>query len=491
MNHVRFLSRLLNRPQMIAPAAGASVLAALMPGASLRGWDGEPDTIERDARAYGVVNGIAIIPIVGELVHRGASMDALSGLTSYQALGDMVSDALSDRKVTSIMLDVDSPGGEAGGCLDFAEWLGQQRGVKPIWASVNQRACSAAYAIASAADQILIGESALAGSIGVAWYYADLSAALAKEGVKVTFLYRGERKLAAHPALPLSDEDAAMIDRTIGVDYARFCSLVARHRDLSVEAVEGTEAGIFIGQDAIAAGLADSIATHEEALMALATHIAPAGARIASPSARAALLAGAAGAALAAPKTGGTPAPAAPASPPVDPAAPAPAAPAVPPAPPEPPAGDPPADPPAGPAPADVPPNPAHYDPPATNPFQPADPVAVAQACERAGFAQLTSGLLAQRATMAQVTARLTLASEIVSSARLLGQPAMGAELVGAGVSLETARKLLNTKAAEADAAIVTDPTNSDGPGKAKPALDAGAIYGRLNETITPQRRRA
>lgn len=478
MKHVRFLSRLLNRPQMIAPAAGAAVLAALLPGASLRGWDGEADTIERDPRAYEVSNGIAIIPIVGELVHRGGSMDAVSGLTSYQALADMVSDALSDRKVTSIMLDIDSPGGEAGGCLDFAAWLGQQRGVKPVWASVNQRACSAAYAIASAADRILIGESALAGSIGVAWYYADISEALKKEGTKVTFLFRGERKLAAHPALPLSDEDAAMIDRTIGVDYQRFCALVAKHRNMTAEAVQQTEAGIFIGRDAITAGLADDIATHEEALMALATQIAPSGARIAAPTARAALLAGAAaGAVMAAPKTTTEPVP-------------APNPPATDPVPPAAPQADP--APPAEPAPvvlpADVPPNPPRHDPPATNPFQ---PVEVAEACAAAGFPQLTAPLLRQRASLAQAQARLSMAAQVKEAAVQSGQPHMVDALVESGMSVEAARTILFSARAGADAAIITDPTHQGGAPKPKAALDAGAIFGRFNETITPQRRRA
>ena len=50
-------------------------------------------------------------------------MDALSGVTSYQALQDMVVDALGDPGVSGILLDIDSPGGEAGGNLDFAEWL--------------------------------------------------------------------------------------------------------------------------------------------------------------------------------------------------------------------------------------------------------------------------------------------------------------------------------------------------------------------------------
>src|SRR5487761_557991 len=185
MKHVRFVSRLLNQPQLIAPAAGAAVLSALMPGARLDGWDGDADDAARPARVYQMIGPIALVPVVGELVHRGSYMNAASGLCSYSGLQDTLGDALADGNIGGILLDVDSPGGEESGCLDFAEWLAAQRGRKPIWASINQNACSAAYAIACAADRVVIGLSGTAGSIGVISYHCDVSAALKGDGVVV------------------------------------------------------------------------------------------------------------------------------------------------------------------------------------------------------------------------------------------------------------------------------------------------------------------
>jgi ClpP class serine protease len=48
------------------------------------------------------------------------------------------------------MLDIDSPGGEAGGVFDLADKIFSARKVKPIWAVANDEAFSAAYAIAAA-----------------------------------------------------------------------------------------------------------------------------------------------------------------------------------------------------------------------------------------------------------------------------------------------------------------------------------------------------
>ena len=55
--------------------------------------------------------------------HPGASLggvDAASGLTSYSELGARLDAALADPQVDGILLDIDSPGGEAGGVFELA-----------------------------------------------------------------------------------------------------------------------------------------------------------------------------------------------------------------------------------------------------------------------------------------------------------------------------------------------------------------------------------
>jgi ClpP class serine protease len=57
--------------------------------------------------------GIAVIPVVGTLVKRTLGLEAASGLTSYAEIGAQLAAALVDSAVAGILLDVDSPGGEA------------------------------------------------------------------------------------------------------------------------------------------------------------------------------------------------------------------------------------------------------------------------------------------------------------------------------------------------------------------------------------------
>lgn len=429
----RFLASLLNRPQLIEPAAGAAVLSVLAPEARLEGYDDEADNDAREYREYQVVNGIAVIPIIGELVHRGGSLRPVSGRCSYQAIADTLAQALADPSVSAILLDVDSPGGEAAGCLDFAERVRSMRGMKPLWGSINQRATSAAYAIVSACDRVLIGKDAHAGSIGVVSYHTDISKALGKGGIVVTYLYAGARKIDGVPALPLSDEARAVFQADIDAMYQRFCEVVAANRGLTVEAVRKTEAAIYRGEDAVRVGLADQISTMEEAIMALESKTAPSGARLSAPTDGPKMEDQTQGTGQSAPQTQ-----------------------------------------PAQPAKAPEAPAPKPED-------GPADPVAVAEACAKAGYADLVAPLLRSKASMTAVTARLAEAKAIADAGQRLRQPVLAKRLIAEGVSEASARAILGDAAAGHDESIVTDTTRSTAPAQAAPAFDHKAIYARMN----------
>ena len=108
-------------------------------------------------------NGIAIIPVFGTLVRRTVGLEAQSGLTSYASIEDLLASALQDSAVRAILLDIDSPGGEAGGVFDLADKVFAARQQKPIWAIADEAALSAAYAIACAADRVWLTRTAEVG----------------------------------------------------------------------------------------------------------------------------------------------------------------------------------------------------------------------------------------------------------------------------------------------------------------------------------------
>ena len=232
--------------------------------------DSEDDGIEfAAAPLYLISDGVAVIPVIGTLVHRASGMSALSGMTSYLDLSCAFNAALVDDQVKAIVLEIDSPGGEANGCFDFADEIFAARGVKPIVAVANDWADSGAYLIASACERIVVTQTGEVGSIGVVWCHVDYSQQNKMLGEAVTYIYAGERKIDGNPDQPLSDKAKTSISADINKTYALFCAAVARNRGMSVEAVQATQAQVFVADDALAVGFADEISTFKDVMNSL------------------------------------------------------------------------------------------------------------------------------------------------------------------------------------------------------------------------------
>jgi ClpP class serine protease len=147
--------------------------------------------------------GIALIPVYGTLVRRSLGLDAASGLTSYGQVAAMLDAALADASITGILLDIDSPGGEAGGVFELAQRIRAASAVKPVWAVASDSAFSAAYAIASAASRIYVSQTGGVGSIGVIAMHVDQTARDAQDGYRYTAVTAGAHKNDFSPHEPL------------------------------------------------------------------------------------------------------------------------------------------------------------------------------------------------------------------------------------------------------------------------------------------------
>jgi signal peptide peptidase SppA len=268
-------ARLFGAPLMLHPAKLEAILFGLAPrfgGLAPRplAFDQQDEMEQRRERrrAYAVTpDGIAVVPVIGGLVARAGRMAPDSTeLRSYARVDADLRQALADAPVRAIVLDIDSPGGEAQGAMEFAARLRALRGRKPIVAAVNHGAYSAAYAIASAADRIIIPPSGGVGSIGVVAAHLDVSAAEARQGIAWTFVHAGARKLDGSPHAPLSDAARARMQSLVDALYGQFTRLVAAGRAMPEERVRATEAGIFFGAEAVEAGLADAIGAFDDAL---------------------------------------------------------------------------------------------------------------------------------------------------------------------------------------------------------------------------------
>ena len=267
------VSRLYGTPLLIARPKLEVILGVVARKLAGDTFD-TPPPATADAGINGglqIVEGIAILPVLGTLVRRASYIGAASGLTSYHDIEAMAEQAFADPMVKAVLLEIDSSGGEAGGVFDLAQRLRQlaQTSGKPLWAIADEAALSAAYAIACAADRIWLTRTAEVGSIGVVAVHVDESVADAKAGMTYTFLHAGAHKVDGHPHAPLPAPVAADIQADIEQLHRQFISLVAGFRRLTPEAIRDTEARVYRGEAAIQVGLADQIGTRAEAISAL------------------------------------------------------------------------------------------------------------------------------------------------------------------------------------------------------------------------------
>lgn len=225
-----------------------------------------------DARAKEIAETdgkVAVIPVYGVLSHKMDLMSAMSGGTSYAGIKKSLHAALANEDVKAVVLDIDSPGGSVPGTDELATEIRRIRGgEKPIVAQVNSLAASAAYWIASSADEIVVTPSGRAGSIGVYTAHDDISAALEKRGIKRTYISAGKYKVEGNETEPLGKDALAHIQDSVNHSYKKFVAAVAEGRGTTVGKVEDGygQGRVFYAQALMDRGMVDGVATLDETL---------------------------------------------------------------------------------------------------------------------------------------------------------------------------------------------------------------------------------
>lgn len=264
MSLLRILTRIKAEPWAITPEYMDTILQI----AQRENMD--PEAVAQklgrpleNSYAVEVRDGVAILPVHGPLFRYASMFDKISGATSYQMLGRDFAQAVEDPSIDAIVLDVNSPGGEADGVSEFADQIYQARGTKPILAYVGGQASSAAYWIASAADEIVLGDTAFVGSIGTVLGLTDTRERDAKAGVKRIEIVSSQ---SPHKRIdPATDSGRGRLQVFVDSLSDVFIDKVARNRGVDRETVlkDFGQGDVIVGQAAVGAGMADRIGSFE------------------------------------------------------------------------------------------------------------------------------------------------------------------------------------------------------------------------------------
>lgn len=303
----RVVQRLFNQPLALHPSYAAMIVAGLhsrlgvdmlrMESGAVRYFDEEVlpasaderrldraamELLAEDGRAQAEVRvqerqrrnamfdedeNVALIPVEGTLT-KSWGLEPSSGITGYDGIEAKLVAAQRDSQIRGIWMPYDSGGGDVAGLFPLMDLISKMSvrngGRKPIYAMISDYAYSAAYALAAAADKVLIPETGGAGSVGVITMHADLSEAYKQRGINVTVIRAGERKAKPNSMEPIEQTDLDRIQGQIDRIRDMFADRVARDRGIPKSRVLKTEAVDYMGEDAKAIGFVDKVANDHQ-----------------------------------------------------------------------------------------------------------------------------------------------------------------------------------------------------------------------------------
>lgn len=213
-----------------------------------------PDKVEETGAK--IRDGVGIVDIKGPIFRYANLFTQISGATSVAVMSRQFQELLDNSSVKTILLNIDSPGGQANGIHELAEAIYAARQQKKIVAYVGGSGTSAAYWLASAAEMIAIDETAILGSIGV------VLSVRKKDDSKIEFVSSSSPN--KRPDLE-TDEGKKSIIKILDDLADVFISKVARNRGVDVKVVENDfgRGGLLVGANAVAAKLADKLGSFE------------------------------------------------------------------------------------------------------------------------------------------------------------------------------------------------------------------------------------
>ncbi|MDE1464796.1 S49 family peptidase [Spartinivicinus poritis] len=213
-------------------------------------------------------NGVALIEVTGVISRYASWFHDICGGISTEALCTDFKAVLASPDVSGIVFRFDSPGGNAKAIHEFAEMIYQARGQKPIMAYVGDEACSAAYWIASACDEVVIDPTASVGSVGAVLTLSISQSDKDEELIEFVSSHAPKKRID-----PRTDEGREEYQERANALETVFIDRVARNMGVSIEHVHEQfgQGGVLVGQAAVDRGMAHRLGSLDDILGELTT----------------------------------------------------------------------------------------------------------------------------------------------------------------------------------------------------------------------------
>jgi signal peptide peptidase SppA len=208
--------------------------------------------------------GVGVINVAGPLLNVVVPdyIAEMFGVTTYDRIQRSLLAAAEDKSVTSVLLNTDTGGGAVSGVAQTAkliEYVDQQ--VKPVVSYAGDAMLSAGYWLGGSSRTVIASPTALTGSVGVIQVLMDATQQMESLGLKPTVMRSGEFKALGHPMEVLTEKAKQDAQGQLDAMYKVFVSHVADKRQVSYDIADKVmgQGRVFVGEDAVAAGLVDKV----------------------------------------------------------------------------------------------------------------------------------------------------------------------------------------------------------------------------------------
>lgn len=249
----------------VVSAKAASVQAMMQTG-------GQPKQEARLPEYVQMQDGVAIVSINGPMTREDIPYSSIFGFSTYPEIRRSLVWAAGNAEVKSVLLDINSGGGEVAGISDVVSLVQAVDDIKPVVAQTDSIMCSAAYWLGSAARAIYASDVARVGSIGCIAVHREVSGLMDKVGIKSTVFRSAEDKAPASPVEPLSDRGSAYMTSMVSDAADVFYRGVSDARGVHLDKVKGWNGASFQAQRAHSEGMIDGIMGFDELFSKMKTN---------------------------------------------------------------------------------------------------------------------------------------------------------------------------------------------------------------------------
>ena len=210
---------------------------------------------------------IARVDIEGTITSGGAVSALYGSEFNEEYILDYIDRLIDCPQNVGILLYIDSGGGEMLASdevylklMDYKEETG-----RPIYCYFDGTACSGAYYIAMAADEIWANRNCICVNIGVYIETYNLTELFEKYGIEEIAIKSSENKGIGMYGQPWTEEQLAIYQSIVDLYYEQFLEVVATGRGMTTAQVRQLDDGReMLASQALDAGFIDGISRYEE-----------------------------------------------------------------------------------------------------------------------------------------------------------------------------------------------------------------------------------